>query len=74
MERSYRAFWREPRRRREELHYLNRAVKFSEAGTFIKAWGKTGTAPGELDLPHSIAIDSRRRLFVGDRSIGPNQY
>ena len=49
-------------------HFNNRVVKFSKDGTFIKAWGKKGTAPGEFDLPHSIAIDSRGRLFVGDRS------
>ena len=24
-------------------------------------------APGELDLPHTLAFDSRGRLFVGDR-------
>ena len=49
-------------------HVNNRVVKFSKDGTFIKAWGKKGTAPGEFDLPHSVAIDSRGRLFVGDRS------
>ena len=49
-------------------HGNNRVVKYSQSGTFIKAWGQKGTAPGEFDLPHSIAIDSRGRLFVGDRS------
>jgi hypothetical protein len=29
--------------------------------------GKTGMGPGEFDVPHTIAIDSRGRLFVGDR-------
>jgi DNA-binding beta-propeller fold protein YncE len=43
-------------------------VKFSKDGTFIKAWGKTGSGPGEFDVPHSIAMDSRGRLFVADRS------
>jgi NHL repeat len=34
---------------------------------FIKEWGKTGWAPGEFHTLHTIAIDSRGRVFVGDR-------
>ena len=45
-----------------------RIVKFSKDGKFIKAWGKKGKGPGEMDTPHSIAMDSRGRLFVGDRA------
>ena len=30
--------------------------------------GKTGSGPGDFNAPHSIAIDSRGRLFVGDRN------
>jgi sugar lactone lactonase YvrE len=45
-----------------------RIVKFSKDGKFIKAWGKKGTAPGEFDTPHGIALDSRGRLFVADRA------
>ena len=43
-------------------------LKFSKDGAFIKRWGKTGTGPGEFDQPHALAIDSRGRLFVGDRN------
>ncbi len=46
----------------------NRISKFSKDGKFIKAWGKTGAGPGELNAPHTIAMDSQGRLFVGDRS------
>lgn len=45
----------------------NRIVKFSKDGKFIKAWGKTGYAPGEFRMPHAIAMDSQGRLFVADR-------
>jgi hypothetical protein len=45
----------------------NRIVKFSKDGRFIKSWGMTGHAPGEISEPHTLAMDSRGRLFVGDR-------
>lgn len=44
-----------------------RIVKFRRDGTFIKTWGRRGSAPGEFNTPHTIAIDSRGRVFVGDR-------
>ncbi len=44
-----------------------RIVKFDKSGKFIKTWGKKGTGPGEFDGPHTLAFDSRGRLFVGDR-------
>ena len=44
-----------------------RIVRFSKDGKFIKAWGKRGKGPGEMDTPHAIAMDSRGRLFVADR-------
>jgi sugar lactone lactonase YvrE len=46
----------------------HRIVKFSKDGKFIKAWGKRGSARGELDTPHGVAFDSRGRLFVADRN------
>jgi DNA-binding beta-propeller fold protein YncE len=45
-----------------------RILKFDKDGKFIKAFGRRGTGPGELMQPHSLAMDSRGRLFVGDRS------
>lgn len=44
-----------------------RIAKFSKDGKFIKAWGKLGTAPGDFDVPHGLAMDSQGRLFVADR-------
>jgi sugar lactone lactonase YvrE len=46
---------------------VNRIMKFSKDGTFIKAWGTRGSGPGEFNLPHGIAMDSRGRIFVADR-------
>jgi DNA-binding beta-propeller fold protein YncE len=46
----------------------SRVVKFDKTGKFIKTWGKKGTAPGDFDIPHAIAFDSKGRLFVGDRN------
>jgi DNA-binding beta-propeller fold protein YncE len=45
-----------------------RVVKFSPNGTFIKWWGGKGTDPGQFNVPHSIAIDSRGLVYVADRS------
>ena len=44
-----------------------RVLKFSKDGRLIKMWGKRGSAPGDFETPHSLAMDSRGRLFVGDR-------
>jgi len=43
-------------------------LKFSKDGKLIKRWGKLGTGPGEFDQAHSLAMDSKGRLFVGDRN------
>lgn len=45
----------------------NRIVKLSPAGEFLMAWGETGEADGQFRDPHALAMDSRGRLFVGDR-------
>ncbi len=45
-----------------------RVARFSKDGKFIKWWGGKGTEPGQFNVPHSIAIDSKGRLYVADRS------
>jgi hypothetical protein len=44
-----------------------RIVKFDKTGKFLKTWGKKGMGPGEFDVVHTVALDSRGRVFVGDR-------
>jgi sugar lactone lactonase YvrE len=44
-----------------------RVVKFSKDGKFIKFWGTKGSDPGQLQTPHSIAMDSKGRLYVANR-------
>jgi DNA-binding beta-propeller fold protein YncE len=43
--------------------------KFSKDGKLIKRWGTWGKGDGpyEFDQPHTLAMDSKGRLFVGDR-------
>lgn len=45
----------------------SRVIQFSAAGRYLHAWGTRGQKPGEFHLPHSILVDSQKRLLVGDR-------
>ena len=45
-----------------------RIVKLSKNGVFIKSWGSKGTAPGQLNGPHCVTLDSHGRVYVCDRS------
>ncbi len=45
-----------------------RILKFDKSGKLIKTIGKFGTGPEDMDQPHALAMDSRGRLFVGDRA------
>ena len=49
--------------------YINsRVAKYDKDGNWVKQWGTKGTAPGQLNLPHAIAIDRDDNVYVGDRS------
>lgn len=45
----------------------NRIVKLAPDGSFLLEWGGTGDGAGQFRDPHALAMDSRGRLFVGDR-------
>ncbi len=45
----------------------SRVAKVDKDGNWVKSWGKRGTAPGEFHTPHSIAVDARGNIYVGDR-------
>lgn len=44
-----------------------RVARFRRDGTFVQAWGRKGTKPGEFNTPHNIQIDQQGRLYVSDR-------
>lgn len=46
---------------------IGRITKWSPDGKLIKTFGSYGYANGEFRGPHSLAMDSRGRLFVADR-------
>ncbi|MBM3728759.1 MAG: hypothetical protein FJW40_25445 [Acidobacteria bacterium] len=45
----------------------SRVVKFTSAGKYVLDWGRKGTAPGEFNTPHSVAVDSTGAVYVSDR-------
>ena len=45
-----------------------RILKFNSDGEFLMSFGEMGDGPGQFVQPHALAMDSKGRLFVGDRS------
>ena len=43
-----------------------RVQRFSREGAFLQGFGRTGTGPGEFNIPHALAVDSRGDLYVTD--------
>ena len=46
---------------------VSRIHKYAPDGTFLMSFGSWGYADGQFRSPHSLAMDSRGRLFVADR-------
>ena len=46
----------------------SRVVKFDKNGRFVKQAGTKGNQPGQLNLPHTMAMDASGNVYVGDRS------
>ena len=45
----------------------SRIVKFDPHGRFLKQAGTRGSARGQLNLPHTLAMDAAGNVYVGDR-------
>ena len=46
----------------------SRVVKFDRNGRFVKEAGTRGSQRGQLNLPHTMAMDADGNVYVGDRS------
>ena len=46
----------------------SRVVKFDKNGRFIKQAGTRGSGRGQLNLPHTMAMDAAGNVYVGDRT------
>ncbi|HET9833688.1 MAG TPA: hypothetical protein VFP91_18330, partial [Vicinamibacterales bacterium] len=45
--------------------YVNsRVAKFDKNGDWVKSFGEPGSGPGQLNTPHSIAIDAKGNVYV----------
>ena len=44
----------------------SRVAKFDKNGKFIRSWGSHGTANGQFDTAHGIAIDAKGMVYVAD--------
>jgi len=48
--------------------YVNsRIAKVDKEGNWLKSWGEPGSEPGQLNTPHSIAVDAQGQVYVADR-------
>lgn len=48
--------------------YINsRIAKVDKDGNWLKSWGEPGDKPGQLNTPHSIAVDAQGNVYVADR-------
>ena len=48
--------------------YINSRIgKVSPEGAWLGSFGEPGDKPGQLNTPHSIAIDAKNNIYVADR-------
>ena len=47
-----------------------RVLEYTPDGKRVKQWGRAGSGPGELRLPHAIEIDEKGIVYVADRENG----
>ena len=43
-----------------------RVAKYEPTGKYIKSWGSRGTAPGQFNIVHGIAVDAQGNVYVAD--------
>ena len=46
----------------------SRIVKYDKQGRYLAEAGGKGSEPGQLSLPHSLAVDAKGNAYVADRS------
>jgi DNA-binding beta-propeller fold protein YncE len=44
----------------------SRIAKYEPSGKYIKSWGQKGSAPGQFNIVHGIAIDAQGNVYVAD--------
>ena len=48
--------------------YVNsRIAKYDKDGNWVMSFGEPGTGDGQLNTPHSIALDANNNIYVADR-------
>jgi sugar lactone lactonase YvrE len=45
----------------------SRVAKYDREGKWVRNWGSTGTATGQFNTVHGIAIDAQNNVYVADR-------
>uniref|UniRef100_A0A7S4EUW3 Copper type II ascorbate-dependent monooxygenase C-terminal domain-containing protein n=1 Tax=Chrysotila carterae TaxID=13221 RepID=A0A7S4EUW3_CHRCT len=45
----------------------SRIIVFSAQGVYLRQWGSHGSGQGQFNVPHSITLDTRGRVYVADR-------